>query len=244
MRLQAYLARAGVVPSRRKAEALVLAGRVRVNGRVATLGEGVEPGEDRVLLDGLPVVLPHKHAYLALNKPRGHLTAMSDPQGRPTVADLMPGGAPGLVPVGRLDADTTGLLLLTNDGDLAHRIAHPSSEIEKEYRLTLRGAPTDDQLSALASGPHLEDGKMLPPQLSNLRKTPRNTTLHLTIHEGRNRIVRRACEAVGLGLVGLERVRVGPVRLGGLETGRHRPLTPGELAGLGVAESARAGARG
>jgi 23S rRNA pseudouridine2605 synthase len=203
-----------------------------VNGRVATLGEGVEPGEDRVLLDGRPVEPPHEHAYLALNKPRGYLTAMSDPHGRPTVADLMPGGVPGLVPVGRLDADTTGLLLLTNDGDLAHRVAHPSSGIEKEYRLTLRGTPTDDQLSALASGPNLEDGKMLPPKLSKLRKTPRATTLHLTIHEGRNRIIRRACAAAGLVVISLKRLRIGPVTLGDLPEGCIRELTQEEIATL------------
>jgi len=234
VRLQAYLARAGAAPSRRKAEEIISSGRVRVNDRTATLGEGVRPGEDRVLLDGRPVQLPLSHAYLALNKPPGYLTAMSDPHGRPTVADLMPKGNPGLVPVGRLDADTTGLLLLTNDGRLAHRIAHPSSEIEKEYRLTLANPVSEKALAALAAGPHLGDGKMLPPRISNLRRhpTPDTTTLHLTIHEGRNRIIRRACEVVGLRLVGLERVRVGPVGLGGLGEGRYRELTARELAGL------------
>jgi len=233
VRLQAYLARAGAAPSRRKAEALISSGRVRVNGRPASLGAGVRPGEDRVLLDGRPVELPGAHSYLALNKPKGYLTSMGDPHGRPTVADLMPEDVPGLVPVGRLDADTTGLLLLTNDGELAHRVAHPSSEIEKQYRLTLEGPAPDAKLKALAEGPELDDGKMLPPRISNLQRTPRQTELDLTIHEGRNRIIRRACEAVGLRLLELERVRVGPVELGGLRAGELRPLTAEELRGLG-----------
>lgn len=232
MRLQAFLARSGAAPSRRKAEALITAGRVEVNGRTASLGQGVEPGTDRVLLDGRPVELPRSHAYLALNKPAGYLTTLYDDRGRPTVASLMPGDVPGLVPVGRLDADTTGLLLLTNDGDLAHRVTHPSSEIEKEYELTMKTPVLESALEALAEGPELEDGKMLPPKLSNLRRAREHATLDMMIHEGRNRIIRRACAAVGLRLVRLKRVRVGPVRLGRLPEGRCRPLTRGELSGL------------
>ena len=233
MRLQAFLARSGAAPSRRKAETLITNGRVEVNGRTATLGEGVEPETDRVLLDGRPVELPRTHAYLALNKPSGYLTTLSDERGRPTVAALMPKDVPGLVPVGRLDADTTGLLLLTNDGDLAHRITHPSSEIEKEYSLTVKNPVPKESLEALAEGPTLDDGKMLPPKLSDFRQAPNYTTFNLTIHEGRNRIIRRACDAVGVRLLGLKRVRVGPVRLGRLPEGRHRPLTPDELEELG-----------
>ena len=236
MRLQAFLARSGAAPSRRKAEALITSGRVEVNGRTASLGEGVEPETDRVLLDGRPVELPSSHAYLVLNKPAGYLTTLSDDRGRPTVADLMPKDAPGLVPVGRLDVDTTGLLLLTNDGNFAHRVAHPSSEIEKEYELTIRNPAPDASLEALAEGPTLDDGKMLPPKLSGLRRAREHTTFNLTIHEGRNRIIRRACDAVGLRLLRLRRVRVGPVRLGRLPEGRHRPLSGEELRGLGGGE--------
>ena len=234
MRLQAFLARSGAAPSRRKAESLITSGRVEVNGRTATLGEGVEPETDRVLLDGRPVELPRSHAYLALNKPAGYLTTLSDDRGRPTVAALMPRNAPGLVPVGRLDADTTGLLLLTNDGNLAHRIAHPSSEIEKEYELTIKSPVPESSLKALAEGPTLDDGRMLPPKLSEPRSNREQTTFNLTIHDGRNRIIRRACDAVGLRLLRLKRVRVGPVRLGRLPEGRHRPLTREELRGLGL----------
>lgn len=232
MRLQAYLARAGAAPSRRKAEALIVAGRVAVNGETATLGASVSPG-DSIILDGNEVTLPQKHTHHALHKPAGYLTTLADEPGhdRQTVRDLMP-PVPGLVPVGRLDAQTTGLLLLTNDGRLAHRVSHPSSEIEKEYELLLAPPVPRSALEALAAGPTLEDGKMLPPRIADLRETPDGTTLRLTIHEGRNRIIRRACAAVGLDLLALKRVRIGPVVLGNLPEGEHRPLTGQELEGL------------
>jgi pseudouridine synthase len=198
-----------------------------VNGETATLSATVKP-EDEVLLDGIPVHLPDARVYLALNKPAGVLTTMKDERGRKTVADLMP-EVPGLVPAGRLDRDTTGLLVLTNDGDLAHRITHPSSKIEKQYHLTLENPVPDEAIAALAAGPTLEDGKLHPPELSNLSRTARTTTLDLTIHEGRNRIIRRACVAVGLRLVSLRRVRVGPVNLGRLPEGEYRELKPEEL---------------
>ena len=232
MRLQAFLARAGASPSRRKAETLISAGRVTVNGRAATLGAAVSEG-DTVLLDGRPVALPTELAYLALNKPAGYLTTLQDEPGRdrPTVRDLLP-PLPGLVPVGRLDAATTGLLLLTSDGSLAHRVAHPSSEIEKEYELTVRNPLPEDALAVLAAGPVLDDGKMLPPKLQKVRTTRGETTLSLTLHEGRNRIIRRACAAVGLDLTRLKRIRVGPVVLGDLPEGDHRHLTQDELEAL------------
>jgi len=230
VRLQAFLARAGAAPSRRKAETPILAGRVKVNGETATLGTTVTP-EDEIELDGQPVHFPAAPVYLAMNKPAGYLTTMSDDRGRRTVADLMP-DVPGLVPAGRLDTDTTGLLILTNDGQLAHRITLPSSEIEKKYRLTLETPVLDAALAALSAGPTLEDGKMHAPKLTNLRRKPATTTLDLTIHEGRNRIIRRACVAVGLRLISLQRTRVGPVTLGDLPEGQYRPLTPSELKAL------------
>jgi 23S rRNA pseudouridine2605 synthase len=201
VRLQAFLARAGASPSRRKAESPILAGRVTINGERATLGTSVTE-EDEIALDGIRVRLPDTLVYLALNKPAGYLTTMKDERGRKKVADLMP-DVPGLVPAGRLDADTTGLLILTNDGRLA--------------------------LAALAAGPTLEDGKMHPPLLANIRPSQPHTTLELTVHEGRNRIIRRACMAVGLCLISLQRTRVGPVRLGELPEGEYRALTTGEL---------------
>ena len=233
MRLQAYLARAGAAPSRRKAEALIEAGRVSVNGEIATLGATVSPEGNTILLDGRRVTLTRSLAYLALNKPAGYLTTMKDEPGRnrPTVRSLIP-PLPGLVPVGRLDAATTGLLLLTNDGPLAHQIAHPSSQVEKEYEVVVINPAPERALSALAAGPTLEDGPMLPPKLAYLRRTPRETIFHLTTHEGRNRIIRRACAAVGLRLLSLKRLRVGPVALGDLPEGVHRELTEEELAAL------------
>ena len=230
MRLQAFLARAGAVPSRRKAETPILAGRVTVNGETASLGATVNP-EDEIELDGRPVRLPDTTVYLALNKPPGYLTTMKDDRNRTTVADLMP-DVPGLVPAGRLDAATTGLLVLTNDGGLAQHITHPSSELDKQYRLTLENPVPEAALAALAAGPILEDGKMYPPELSNLHRARDTTTLDLTIHEGRKRIIRRACSAVGLRLISLHRTRVGPVTLGDLPSGEYRSLTPSELEAL------------
>jgi len=230
VRLQAFLARAGAAPSRRKAEAPILAGRVTVNGETATLGATVTP-HDEVSLDGNPVRLPDTHVYLALNKPSGFLTTTRDDRGRKTIADLMP-DVPGLVPAGRLDLNTTGLILLTNDGDLAHRITHPSSEIEKHYHLTLKNPVSDRAIGALAAGPTLEDGRMHSPEVSNLVRNPSTTTLDLTIHEGRNRILRRACAVVGLRLLSLHRFRVGPIVLGDLPEGEYRSLTPEELGAL------------
>lgn len=232
MRLQTFLARAGAAPSRRKAEALISAGRVRVNGATAYIGANVSP-EARVLLDDREVTLPEKLTYLALNKPAGYLTTMRDePElDRPTVADLIP-ALPGIVPVGRLDAATTGLLIVTNDGQLAHRIAHPSAGIEKEYRLTVRNPASRKALAALSTGPVLDDGPMCPAVLGNVRRSSSETTFNLTIHEGRNRIIRRACETVGLQLTGLKRLRIGPVTLGDLPEGSYRSLTPLELQAL------------
>ena len=234
MRLQAFLARAGAAPSRRKAEDLISAGRVSVNGETATLGATISPEEDSVLLDGCRITLPRDLAYLALNKPAGYLTTLRDEPGRnrPTITALIP-PVPGLVPIGRLDAATTGLLLLTDDGPLAHRIAHPSSQIEKEYEVTVKNPTPKKNLAALSSGPALEDGRMLPPKLTNLyTSSSRETTFNLTIHEGRNRIIRRACAAVGLELVSLKRIRVGPVTLGEIPEGSTRELTEEEISTL------------
>ena len=230
MRLQAFLARAGAAPSRRKAEAPILAGRVTVNGETATLGATVTP-EDEIALDGRLVRLPKANVYLALNKPAGYLTTMKDDRGRRTVAHLMP-EVPAVVPAGRLDAATTGLLILTNDGKLAHRLTHPSSRIDKQYRLTFENPVPRDALAALAAGPTLEDGKMHPPEITNLRRSRETTTLEVTIHEGRNRIIRRACMAVGLALISLHRTRVGPVTIGDVPEGEYRALTPSELEAL------------
>lgn len=232
MRLQRYLARSGFAPSRRKAEDMIRSGRVRVNGWPATVGDGAEE-TDTVELDGEPVKLPTEHAYLALNKPAGYLTTLQDEpdKERPTVATLVP-DIPGLVPVGRLDADTTGLLLFTNDGALAHRITHPSSEIHKEYLVTVSGPASASAIEVLSCGPELEDGPMYPPCIDDVRRSDTSTSFRLTIHEGRKRIIRRACAAVGLEVVSLHRLRVGPVLLGVLGGGDYRELDEEELERL------------
>lgn len=230
MRLQAFLARAGAAPSRRKAEALISAGRVSVNDEPVALGAAVSEN-DRIRLDGEPVALPDTHTYLALNKPSGYLTTLRDDRGRATVTELMPDVA-GLVPAGRLDYETAGLLILTNDGAFANHITHPSNEIEKEYLLSLRNPVHEEALNLLAAGPELEDGPMLMPGISNIQRHRRTTTLYLTIHEGRNRIIRRACDAAGLKLSSLKRTRIGPVELRDLPEGTYRNLTPDELGGL------------
>jgi 23S rRNA pseudouridine2605 synthase len=230
VRLQAFLARSGAAPSRRKAEALISSGRVAVNGEPVTIGATVND-EDQVLLDGTEVTLPTEHAYFALNKPSGYLTTLHDDRGRHTITELMP-EVPGLVPAGRLDYETTGLLILTNDGKFAHHITHPSTEIEKEYLVTVRNPASQEAMAALSSGPELDDGPMLPPELSNLHRSPHETTFHLTIHEGRNRIIRRACSTVGLRVKFLKRLRIGSVEVGALPEGTYRSLTSAELEGL------------
>jgi 23S rRNA pseudouridine2605 synthase len=226
-RLQKVLARAGY-GSRRAAEALIAAGRVRVNGAVATLGAQADPATDRIEVDGRPVAAPAIEVTLALHKPEGYVVTRADEQGRPTVYDLLPGAPPHLRYVGRLDVATSGLLLLTTDGELAHRLTHPRYRVEKVYDVLL-----DEELPAEASdrlvrGVRLEDGMTAPAVVE--RRGERR--IRITIVEGRNRQVRRMCEAVGRRVVWLRRVAVGPIRLGGLAAGASRPLTAPEEAAL------------
>ncbi len=218
MRLNAWLARAGVA-SRRKADELIKAGRVTVNGEPGQLNTFVS-SRDRVALDGRPLTR-QRLAYVLLWKPRGAVTTASDPQGRRTVVDLVEHPA-RVVPVGRLDVDTTGALLLTNDGDLAHRLAHPRYGVEKVYEAEVEGAPTDGTLRRLAEGVELEDGPTAPAGVRRLGPS----RLELTLHEGRNRQVRRMCEAVGHPVRHLHRSRYAGLDLAGLEPGRWRELEP------------------
>jgi 23S rRNA pseudouridine2605 synthase len=209
MRLNAFLARAGVA-SRRKADELIKAGRVTVNGEPGRLNTFVE-SRDRVEVDGRPVA-KQRLSYLLLHKPSGVVTTASDPQGRPTVVELVP-PEPRVVPVGRLDADTTGALLLTNDGDLAHRLAHPRYGVEKTYAATVEGAPSDGALRALETGIELDDGVTAPAKARRLRRN----VVELTIHEGRNRQVRRMLEAVGHPVLRLHRSRYAGLTVEGQE---------------------------
>jgi 23S rRNA pseudouridine2605 synthase len=222
MRIQRALARAGVA-SRRKAEELVAAGRVRVNGAVAETGQTVEPGRDEILVDGKEISLPGMHTWVVLNKPAGVMTTASDPQGRGTVFDLVP-PKPGLTYVGRLDYMTEGVLLLTTDGDAAHKLTHPSHEIERTYVATVRGNASEAARIA-RGGVELEDGFVKPVEIAAIKLTRGLWDLEITLAEGRTREVRRLCEALGLEIERLVRTQFGPVKLGMLPTGKSRALS-------------------
>lgn len=227
MRLGKFLALAGVA-SRRSAEELIRAGRVTVGGEVVT-DPARDAGEyDVVTLDGEKLGIAVGRVIYAVNKPAGVVSTARDPQGRPTVVSLAPGGV-RLYPVGRLDRDTTGLILLTNDGELAHRLTHPRFEVQKAYRAVVSRPPVREQaLRALRAGVELDDGRTSPAQVRRVAAD----TLEITIHEGRKRQVRRMCEAVGHPVRRLERVRFGPLELGSLREGACRELTPDELSAL------------
>ena len=236
MRLAKYLAHAGAA-SRRAAEDLVRAGRVTVDGDVVRdPARDVDEGSG-VALDGVALAGPEARVVYAVNKPEGVVSTASDPGGRPTVLGLVAGESRRLYPVGRLDADTTGLLLLTNDGELAHRLTHPSFEVPKTYRALVAHPPVAEAaLGALRRGVELEDGPTAPAEARRLGPD----TLELTIHEGRKRQVRRMCAAVGHPVRSLERVRFGPLELGDLAPGAHRRLTGAEVERLRRATAWRA----
>lgn len=241
MRIHRALARAGIA-SRRKAEDLVAAGRVRVNGVVARTGQSVDPAHDEIKVDGTVVIRPASVTWLVLHKPAGVLTSRPDGSGRRTVFDLVP-TVPGLTYVGRLDYLTEGVLLLTTDGEAAHRLTHPSSEIERTYAVTVRGDVTAAVKRARV-GVELADGFVRPVRLEVAPCEDRTSQLTITVREGRNREVRRLCEAIGLEVRRLVRTQFGPVRLGSLPPGASRPLTAREaaaLAALGIAQDATSG---
>lgn len=230
VRLQRFLAQAGVT-SRRKAEELITAGRVRVNGQVVTeLGTKVAP-RDRVEVDGKRVRVEDRH-YFLLNKPVGYVTTLEDPEGRPTVRDLLPTEGPRLFPVGRLDVMTEGALLCTNDGELAHALTHPSRKVPKHYLARVRGHLGEEALRALSEGVDLEDGRTAPALVLVHAETTSHTWLDITVTEGRNRLVRRLCEAVGHPVVRLLRVAFAGLEVEPLRRGAYRSLTAKEIARL------------
>ena len=228
-RLQKVLARAGL-GSRRACEELIAEGRVTVNDVVAELGRRVDPATDRVAVDGVPVGVAPGLVHYLLNKPRGVVTTASDPRGRPTVVEAVP-AEPRVFPVGRLDVDSEGLLLLTNDGELTHRLTHPSFGVDKEYLVSVTGRPSRAALRRLREGVELDDGPTAPARVADLEPG----LLRITIHEGRNRQVRRMCEAVGHPVTRLVRRRIGPISDDRLPPGSWRPLTPEEVRALAVA---------
>src|SRR6266536_2200926 len=235
-RLARFLAHAGIA-SRRHAEELIAGGRVQVNGVIVTAqGTRIDLAHDTVSVDGKAVVAASKHVYLLLYKPAGYVSTARDPQGRPTVLDLLPPELRRLrvYPVGRLDIDTSGLLLLTNDGDFALRLSHPRYSMEKHYHALVQGCPTRAQLEALREGIDIteDDGRThrtAPAQARILRRSGPNCWLTLTLHEGRKRQVRRMLAAAGHPVLQLERVGIGPLTLGNLAAGQWRYLTDKEV---------------
>jgi 23S rRNA pseudouridine2605 synthase len=245
-RLQKVLARSGF-GSRRACETLVASGRVTVNGEIAELGRRVDVESDRVEVDGIPVQTDPRIVTYLLHKPAGVVTTASDPQGRPTVVDLVPED-PRVFPVGRLDMDTEGLLLLTNDGDLALRLSHPRHGVEKTYLAEVDGLPGERALRRLRRGIELDDGPTAPASARVVGRSPDGSAVEITIHEGRNRQVRRMLDAVGHPVRRLVRTRIGPITDAGLQPGSWRRLDAQEVRALAAAsvesESARASSGG
>jgi 23S rRNA pseudouridine2605 synthase len=232
VRLQKVLASAGV-GSRRRCEELIAAGRVTVNGESELpMGTRVDPSRDVIRVDGERVIQPSGHAYLVANKPRGVVSSMADENGRPDLRTLVEGRPERLFHVGRLDTDTSGLLLLTNDGDLAHRLAHPSFEVTKTYVALVRGSVADSVGAALRAGITLEDGPAAADRFRVRDRSKGRSLVELDVHIGRNRIVRRMLDHVGHPVLELTRTAFGPIRLGDLSVGTVRDLTSSEVGAL------------
>jgi 23S rRNA pseudouridine2605 synthase len=238
VRLQKVLAQAGIA-SRRACEALISEGRVEVNSEVVVeQGRRVDPERDVIRVDGARIPPPRRHLYLAMNKPRGVVVTMDDPEGRRTVADVLAKGGSRVVKnerlfhVGRLDTDSEGLLILTNDGELANKLAHPSYQVPKTYIAEVTGLVSTATLQRLRHGITLEDGPVRPTSVKIVSGAAERTLIKITLQEGRNRIVRRTMEAVGHPVRSLSRIGIGPVRLGNLKVGEYRELTRDELGGL------------
>lgn len=233
LRLQKFLAECGVA-SRRKSEELIINGHVKVNGRKASIGDKINPKKDLVTVRGKRILAKDAGSkrYIMLYKPRGYITTMSDELGRKTVADLVSNIPERVFPVGRLDKDSEGMLIMTNDGGFANTVTHPSKHIPKTYRLTVRGKINDDQVTALMTGVEL-DGKMtLPADVVVLIANDERSVLEMTIREGRNRQIRRMCESLSLEVARLKRIKIGTVKLGMLKVGKWRDLTEKEVKAL------------
>lgn len=232
VRLQKVLAAAGVA-SRRACEVMISEGRVEVNGRLVTeQGLRVDPERDVIRIDGSRIPPPRRHAYLVLNKPRGVVSTLADPEGRRTLADFVAGRRERLFHVGRLDTDTEGLLIMTNDGEFAQRLAHPSYEVPKTYLAEVTGLIRAATLKQLRSGIVLDDGAVKPSSVKLVSTGADRSLIKITLQEGRTHIVRRTMEAVGHPVRRLSRIGIGPVRLGNLKVGELRDLTREELGGL------------
>lgn len=231
IRLQKHLSECGIA-SRRKAEELISLGKVKVNGHIASLGDKVDPVRDKVTVRGKNVSAANEKVYIMLHKPRGFVTTMSDEEGRKCVSDLVKDVGTRVFPVGRLDRNSEGLLIMTNDGELANRLTHPSSHVNKTYRVTVDGSVTDEQLSRLCTGIEIDGRKTLPCDVFIGEKKTDRTVLIFIIHEGRNRQIRKMCEAVDLEVLRLKRTEIAGVKLGMLPQGKWRDLNERELRRL------------
>lgn len=231
-RLQKIIAQAGVA-SRREAERLILEGKVTLNGKVVKeLGTKADPDKEHIKVNGKLITRPESKAYLILYKPRGYVTTTSDPEGRPTIMELLEKVKGRVFPVGRLDYDTEGLILCTNDGELAHKLQHPRHEVPKTYFAKVEGVPAPDEITKLRKGIKLEDGMTAPANVKLVRKVEANSWLEIIIHEGRNRQVKRMCEAIGHPVIRLKREGLAFLTLGDLKPGEFRHLTAEEVKKL------------
>lgn len=227
--LQKYFSMCSVM-SRRKSEEFISQGRVKINGKIAKLGDRVNFRKDKVTLDGKEIVLsPEEKYYIMLNKPRGFVTTMNDERGRKCVADLVKDVPARVYPVGRLDKDSEGLLIMTNDGDFANMVIHPSKNIRKTYLTTVRPNVTDDQLTKLCVGIEIDGFKTQPAIINVLYQTDDKACLEISIKEGRNRQIRKMCEQVGLKVIRLKRISIGTLKLGTLKSGEWRNLSEPEI---------------
>lgn len=234
VRLQKYMAENGIA-SRRKSEELIAAGKVRVNGKIAAIGDKVDPKHDKVTVSGKRVVKVKKNVYIMLHKPRGFITTMHDEMDRKCVAQLIEDVPERVYPVGRLDRESEGLLLLTNDGEFANALTHPSKHVPKTYRVTVRPDVTKEQLAAFESGIEIDGRMTLPAEVRVLDKQEGRVVLEVVIYEGRNRQIRKMCEALHLEVARLKRTKVGSLKLGMLKQGEYRYLSDDEIHGLLVA---------
>lgn len=227
-RIQKILSEMGIT-SRRKAEDLIIEGRVTVNGQTATLGMKADPAKDHIKIDGKLLARPEPKVYIMFNKPQNVITSLHDPEGRPTVKDFLKGVKYRVYPVGRLDYDSEGLLLLTNDGDFAHAALHPSKKIFKTYHAKVKGMPGEEKIDILKTGVKLIDGITAPAKVKKIRTTENNSWLEITIHEGRKRQIRRMLEKIGHPVLKLKRIRINGIELGKLKPGEYRYLKPKEI---------------
>ena len=237
VRLQKMLADCGVA-SRRKAEEMIAAGQVKVNGTVAKIGDKVDVKKDKVSVNGKPIVTKVRNVYLMLHKPRGYITTMSDEMDRRCVAELVSDIPERIYPVGRLDRDSEGMLLMTNDGGFANAMTHPSMHVPKTYRVTVRPSITDEQLTQIAMGIVIDGQETAPATVRVISQEPGRVVLEIVLYEGRNRQIRNMCEALGLEVARLKRIAVGSIKLGMLQPGDYRRLTGEEVKKLLAAAKA------